>query len=138
MTTVSEHRMKEPDLDMDRLPTEALGYVFTHVPEHVRDDLGTLEREGVIYSDQWIEELGDFRHVRIAFADEERKDFASRSWAYELWMRAGMPEWAKDTPGIDQDIASEADSYVMQTRTVSRLGLRITASQLSWENIWRR
>src|SRR4030042_118656 len=114
--------MEESDLDMEQLPTEALGYVFTHVPEHVRDDLGSLEREGVVYSDQWVEELGDFRHVRIGFTEEERKEFAKRSWAYELWIRAGMPEWARDTPGIDQDIASEADSYVMHTRDGESFG----------------
>jgi len=104
--------MDESDLQMDRLATEAFGYVFTHVPEHVRDDLGSLEREGAVYSDQWVEELGDFRHVRIGFTEEESKEFARRSWAYELWIRASMPQWARDTPDIDQDIASEADSYV--------------------------
>jgi hypothetical protein len=107
--------MEEFDLDTERLPTEAFGYVFTHVPEHVRDDLVSLEREGAVYSDQWVEELGDFRHVRIGFTEEECKDFARRSWAYELWIRASMPELVRDTPGINQDIASEADSYVMHT-----------------------
>jgi len=114
--------MEESDLHVQRLPTEAFGYVFTHIPEHVRDDLGTLEREGAVYSDQWVEELGDFRHVRIGFAEEERKEFARRSWAYELWIRAGMPPWTRDTPGIDQDIASEADSYVMHTRDGAAFG----------------
>jgi hypothetical protein len=107
--------MDESDLHVERLPTEAFGYMFTHAPEHVRDDLGSLEREGAVYSDQWIEELGDFRHVRIGFTEEECKEFARRSWAFELWLRAGMPQWARDTPGIDQDIASEADSYVAHT-----------------------
>ena len=107
--------MDESDLSVERLPTEAFGYVFTHVPEYVRDNLGSLEREGAIYSDQWVEELGDFRHVRIGFTEEERKEFARRSWAFELWLRAGMPYWVRDTPGIDRDIANEADSYVMHT-----------------------
>lgn len=107
--------MDESELSVERLPTEAFGYVFTHVPEHVRDDLGSLEREGAIYSDQWVEELGDFRHVRIGFTEEERKEFARRSWAFELWLRAGMPYWVRDTQGIDRDIANEADSYVMHT-----------------------
>jgi len=114
--------MDEPDLYAERLPTEAFGYVFTHIPEHVRDDLGSLEREVAIYSDQWVEELGDFRHVRIGFTEAEQKEFVKRSWAYELWIRADMPEWARDTPGIDQDIANEADSYVLYTRDGESLG----------------
>lgn len=114
--------MDESDSHVERLPTEAFGYVFTHVPENVRDDLGSLEREGAIYNDQWIEELGDFRHVRIGFTEEECKEFVRRSWAFELWIRAGMPQWARDTPGIDQDIAREADSYVMHTRDGESLG----------------
>lgn len=114
--------MEESDFDEERLPIEAFGYVFTHVPEHVLDDLGSLEREGAIYSDQWVEELGDFRHVRIGFTEEECKEFARRSWAYELWIRANMPEWVRDTPGIDQDIANEADSYVMNTRDGESFG----------------
>ena len=40
---------------------------FTHIPGHVRQNLESLEREGVIYADHWIEEIGDFRHVRIEF-----------------------------------------------------------------------
>jgi hypothetical protein len=114
--------MDDTESDVMRLPTEAFGYVFTEIPEHVRENLGTLEREGAIYSDQWVETLGDFRHVRIAFTEEERKEFARRSWAYELWIRAEMPEWARDTPGIDQDIASEADSYSLQAPDGKSLG----------------
>lgn len=107
--------MNESDIQIERIPTEAFGYVFTHIPEHVRDDLDSLAREVAIYSDQWIEELGDFRHVRIKFTDAESKEYARRSWAFELWIRADMPHWAKDTPSIDQDIANDADSYVMRT-----------------------
>src|SRR4026208_1944950 len=107
--------MDEAEFDPERLPTEAFSHVFRHVPEHVREDLGTLDRESAVYSDQWIEELGDFRHVRIAFSEEERKEFARRSWAFELWLKAGVPQWARDTPGIDQDVANEADSYTLYT-----------------------
>lgn len=103
--------MDDSDFHVERIPTEAFGYVFRHVPEHVREDLGTLERESAVYTDHWIEELGDFRHVRIGFTDDERMEFARRSWAFELWLKAGMPQWARETPSIDQDVASEADSY---------------------------
>ena len=44
---------------MERLPTHAFGYKFTHIPEFVREDVESLEREGVLYSDQWVEELGE-------------------------------------------------------------------------------
>lgn len=116
--------MEESDIDFseERLPTEAFGYTFTHIPDHVRDDLGSLEREGAIYSDQWVEELGDFRHVQITFTEEEIKEYAKRSWAYELWIRANMPEWARDTPEIDQTIANEADAYILYTRDGTSIG----------------
>ena len=99
-----------------RLPTYAFGKEFTHVPEHVRQDLESLERECAIYADHWIEEVGDFRHVRIDFTPEERDEFSRRSWAYELFLRADYPVWAAETPGIDEDVASDADSYTMHFR----------------------
>ena len=67
----------------ERHPTIAFGRTFTHIPEHVRQDLETLQRESVVYSDHWIEEVDDFRHVRIDFTLEERDEFARRSWAYD-------------------------------------------------------
>ena len=97
-----------------RIPTYAFGHKFTHIPEHVRQDIDTLNRESAIYTDHWIEEIGDFRHVRIRFTSEERDDFFRRSWAYELFLKAGSPTWAAETPGIDQEIAKEADSYSMR------------------------
>lgn len=99
-----------------RLPTYAFGKRFTHIPEHVRQDLGTLERESAVYTDHWIDEIGDFRHVRIEFTDDERQEFARRSWAYELFIRANAPYWAAETPGIDPDIATEADSHSLHLR----------------------
>ena len=71
---------------LERLPTHAFGYEFTHIPDFVRDDLGSLEREGVLYSDQWVDELDDFRHVRISLTPAEAKDYARRCWAYELYL----------------------------------------------------
>lgn len=100
--------------DFERLPTKAFGRTFTHIPEHVRQDLDTLERESAIYSDQWIEEIGDFRHIRIPFTDEESAEFARRSWAFELFIRAGCPAWARESPGIDLDVAADADTYALR------------------------
>ena len=102
-------------IDM-REPTYAWGKEFTHIPEHVRQDLFTLERECAIYADHWIEEIGDFRHVRIGFTPTERDEFGRRSWAYELFVRADLPEWAAETPGIDADIAHDADTYSITLR----------------------
>ena len=62
-------------------------------------------------TDHWIEEIGDFRHVRIDFTPAERDEFCRRSWAYELFLRADNPTWAAETPGIDKDIAKDADTY---------------------------
>ncbi len=101
---------------VERLPTRAFGRVFTHIPEHVRQDLETLQRESAVYADHWIDEIGDFRHVRIDFTEHESEEFARRSWAYELFIRAGEPYWAADTPGIDQDVAEEADAYTLKTK----------------------
>ena len=94
----------------ERHATVAFGWTFTHIPEHVRQDLETLERECLVYADHWIEEVGDFRHVRIDFTPEERDEFARRSWAYELFLRA-EPTWAAEVAGIDEDIAQDADTY---------------------------
>ena len=96
--------------------TCAYGKEFTHIPDHVRQDLVNLEREGVIYADHWIDEVEDFRHVSIEFTAEERGEFARRSWAYELFLRAGLPTWAAETPGIDEDIAKDADTYSLRLR----------------------
>lgn len=101
---------------MTRLPTHAFGYTFTHIPEFAREDVESLEREGVLYADQWVDELDDFRHVRITLTPEEAKEYARRTWAFELYLRAGEPRWAKDVPGIDADVAQEADSYHLTLR----------------------
>ena len=98
-------------MEYRRIPTRAGGYEFTIIPEHVRSDLDTLTRECATYADYWIEEIGDFRHVRIEFTPEEREEFIRRSWAFELFLRAGIPDWAAETPGIDKDIGKEADSF---------------------------
>ena len=94
----------------ERHPTVAFGRTFTHIPEHVRQDLETLERECVVYTDHWIDEVGDFRHVRIDFTSEERSEFARRSWAYERFLRVETT-WAAEVPGIDEDVARDADTY---------------------------
>ena len=96
----------------ERAMMVAFGRTFSHIPEHIRQDLGTLERECVIYSDHWIEEIGDFRHVSIILTPEERSEFVRRSWAYELFLRADTT-WAREVSGIDEDIAEDADSYSM-------------------------
>lgn len=94
----------------ERAATIAFGRSFTHIPEHVRQDLETLERECAIYTDHWIEEIGDFRHVRIDFTPDERREFARRSWAYELFLRADVT-WASEVVAMDKDVAQDADSY---------------------------
>jgi hypothetical protein len=80
----------------------------------VRQDLQTLERERAIYADHWIDEIGDFRHVRIDCTPEECREYARRIWAYELFLRADVT-WAAQVPAIDKDIAQEADAYTMLT-----------------------
>ncbi len=105
----------------ERIPTFCFNRTFTHIPEHVRQDLETLERESVIYTDHWIKEIGDFRHVKISLTTEECNEFARRSWAYELFLRA-EPMWAADVPEIDRDIARDADTYVMMHEDGTKIG----------------
>jgi len=38
---------EEIQLAATRLPTHAFGYTFTHIPQHARADVESLEREGV-------------------------------------------------------------------------------------------
>lgn len=106
---------------LERLPTYAFGLEYTHIPDFVRQDLETLERECAIYADHWIEEIGDFRHVRIDFTPEERREFSRRCWAYELFLRAGSPKWAAETPGIDEQVARDADTYSIRNRDGTRI-----------------
>ncbi len=101
---------------MSRIPTHAFGYKFTHLPEFVRADVESLDREGALYADHWIEELQDFRHVRILLTAEEVKEYVRRSWGYELYLRAGSPKWARNVPGIDSDVAHDADTYEIKTK----------------------
>ena len=97
-----------------RVPTYAYDKTFTHISEHVRQHLETLDRECAVYTDFWIDEIGAFRHVRIDFTPEEREDFCRRSWAYELFLRADRPTWAGETPAIDVQVANDADTYSMR------------------------
>ena len=104
----------------ERDPTFAFGRIFTHIPDHVRDDLCTLEREGAVYTDHWIDTIGDFRHVRIDLTPEERIDFARRMWAYELFLRSDC-YWASDVPKIDADVARGADAYAPTLRDGTKI-----------------
>lgn len=87
------------------------GYDFELIDESEHRDLLSLEREGAIYSEQWIEHLDDFRHVRIRLTPEEIEEYVRSLWAYELYLRAGCPKFASEAPGIPSDIAERADSY---------------------------
>ena len=44
---------------------------FTHIPEHLRQNLETLSRECSVYTDFWIEEIAGFRPVEIDLTPEE-------------------------------------------------------------------
>ncbi|HEX4031867.1 MAG TPA: hypothetical protein VHX20_15985 [Terracidiphilus sp.] len=95
--------------------------MFTHIPEFARADVESLERESVLYSDHWIDELQDFRHVRIALSEDEAREYARRTWAFELYLRAGQPNWAREAPGIDADVAADADAYSPKLKDGSQI-----------------
>lgn len=119
---MSQDLDSEEEFRIHRIPTVAFGREYNNIPEHVRQDLETLNREGAIYHDHWIEEIQDFRHVKITFTEDERREFSQRCWAYELWLGAGSPKWVRDVPGVDADIAKDADSYVLLTRDGVTIG----------------
>jgi REase_DpnII-MboI len=91
------------------------GYDFDFLDEQVELELASLEREGAIYTDMWIEHLQDFRHVRIAFTEAEREEYVRSLWAYELFLRADSPAFASEVMEIPRDVAQRADAYSMQT-----------------------
>lgn len=90
---------------------------FKRLSETTLMELFSLEREGAIYTNHWIEELQDFRHIRIAFTPEEVTEYVRSLWAYDLFLRVGAPARAADVPGIPPDIATRADSYSLRTIT---------------------
>ncbi|BCH27641.1 PD-(D/E)XK nuclease domain-containing protein [Mesorhizobium sp. L-8-3] len=91
------------------------GYDFTHIDESHLEDLGTLERERAIYADHWIEELHDFRHVRIRLTESEVTEYVRAMKAMDTFHGSGAT-WARDVPTIPSDIAERADSYSIRTR----------------------
>ncbi len=92
------------------------GYDFQELDDEHISDLLTLEREQAVYTDHWIGDLNDFRHIKIPFTEAEIKEYVRGAWAYELFLRAGHPEMASEVERIPADIAERADSYVMRTK----------------------
>src|SRR5262245_18445394 len=86
-------------------------YDFEYLDDESLSELFSLQREGAIYTDQWVDKLKDFRHVRIAFTQAEIDEYVRSMWAYELFLSAGTPLQATTVPGIPLDIAARADEY---------------------------
>jgi hypothetical protein len=112
------------------------GKNFGMVSDSQVSDLRTLERESAIYSDHWIDAIGDFRHVRIQFTPDEVKEYVRSMYSIELWLRAGKPTPVSEVKGIPEDIARRADKYEMVTRDGKLLNrgtarLRSTARNLN-------
>jgi len=94
----------------------AFGYDFQRLEAGFISELLSLEREGAIYTDHWIDALQDYRHVRIAFTPAEIKEYVRSLWAYDLFLRAGSPRLASEVPDIPPDIAARADAYVLHNK----------------------
>jgi hypothetical protein len=90
------------------------GFDFKNLSEESIQDLFTLEREKAIYSDQWIDGLDDFRHVRIRLKDPEIIEYVRSMKALDLFLRSGAQR-ASDVEGIPADIAARADAYQITT-----------------------
>ena len=91
------------------------GRNWTAIHEEAVQELLSLERERAIYTDQWQEELEDFRHVQIRLSCDEIDEYVRGYWSYELFLRAGMPRRASNVPGIPPDIVKRADNYQLHT-----------------------
>ena len=89
------------------------GKEFTTLEREHLSDLETLERERAIYTDHWIDEVGDFRHVRIPFTQEEIAEYVRRVSAFDLFLQSGA-RTAAEVAGIPEDIASDADTYTLR------------------------
>lgn len=101
------------------------GHEFEFLDDENQRDLLHLEREGVIYTDHWIERFNDFRHIRIKFTSDEITEYVRSLLAYELFLRAGKPKKVSDVEGIPEDIAYRADNYTI-----------ITKDGVEFENPW--
>jgi hypothetical protein len=99
------------ELRAEEIVHSGFGRAWPKIPDHLRDELLSLEREGAIYTTHWIEEIGDFRKVRIRFTEDEIKEFVRRMWCYELFLQAGSPARAVTVEGIHRDVADTADAY---------------------------
>ncbi|KQW78138.1 hypothetical protein ASC89_15140 [Devosia sp. Root413D1] len=92
--------------------------LFDHDFEYLDDehlqDMVSLQREGAIYSDQWVDHLDDFRHVRIPFTSDEVIEYVRSMKALDHFLSSGK-EWAREVPEIPPDIASRADAYGIHT-----------------------
>jgi hypothetical protein len=97
------------------------GYEFEHLDDAHIEDLLSLEREGAIYTDHWIDGLEDFRHVRIPFTNEEISEYIRSMRALDLFLGSGA-EWAREVAGIPNDIALRADEYCGKLKDGTNLG----------------
>lgn len=98
------------------------GYDFEHLDESHILELFSLEREGAIDTDHWIDSLSDFRHVRIAFSRPETEEYVRSMVAYDAFLAAGSPDRASEVSAIPEDIAERADNYAIETRDGEMLG----------------
>jgi hypothetical protein len=97
------------------------GHQFKYLADSMLEELMALEREKAIYSDHWIDNLDDFRHVRIALTDGEIKEYVRSMAAYDRFLGSSA-KWARNVRRIPSDIAARADSYCAHTRDGRKLG----------------
>jgi hypothetical protein len=102
--------------------TTVFGKRFRRIDDSHLEDLFSLEREQAVYTDHWIDELNDFRKVRIPFSHDEVKEYVRAIWAYELFLQAGSPASASSVEGIPAYIAARADSYSAHLRDGTVIG----------------
>lgn len=109
------------------------GHDYRKLDNEDYQDLRTLQAERAIYSEQWIDELDDFRFVRIRFTEEEAKEYARRYWAFDVYLRSSRTKPAAKIRNIPADIAADADSYPgPQCCAAAFLGKHLEALVCGW------
>jgi hypothetical protein len=112
------------------------GKVFESLESAHLQDLWSLEREGAIYTDHWIDELADFRHVRIPFAPDEISEFVRSLWRTSSSSALGRPRELLTFPIFPRILPNGRTATSWRLAMEKLSDLPTTALPPSLENTW--
>jgi hypothetical protein len=99
------------------------GHNFLNLDEHHVRELTALERERAIYTDHWIDELNDFRHVRIKLSDAE--------------VEITLPRLTSRVPSQPSAAQARAVANPFSRSIVSRSDARAIVAAHHFHTIWK-